>query len=166
MIELSDRNAVNSQGQKRRIQPTLLTNNNSCFPNIAVNNPQNNNNLNANPFPITLQITPEMFNLPERTKSKVKKEPVLETKLICLKLEQFKETSVYLLWENKKHENQCHIALQLNDGTLYANRFENRQIQLFTYNNLFYAFYDTQNHLNIYTLFNNLVLIYLTIDIE
>jgi hypothetical protein len=126
----------------------MLLNNNVNSTHVP-NNSNNNNNIQFIPF------NPEIF-LQEIKQPKKKKEIPLETKLICVKLTQF-EDKLYMLWENKKYENCCYISLQFGNGYLYSNKFENKQIRLFTCNNFFYAFYDTQNHVNIYTLFNNIV---------
>jgi hypothetical protein len=137
---------------KRRIEPTLISNHNQQANVNGVNGLNTNTPVN---FPMSFQITPEMFCLPEN-KSKKPKEYILETKLMCHKLEQFEE-NIYLLWENKNYDNVCNISLQIDNGILYSNRFDSRQIRYFTCNNFLYAFYDTKNQINIFTLFNTVV---------
>jgi hypothetical protein len=144
---------------RRRIEPTLINNNNHHQQQNGINGISHNlvaggNNM----FPVALQINPEMLCLSDN-RPKKRKEYTLETKLICHKIEQF-ENNVYLFWENKKYDNLCNISLQIDNGTLYSNRYDNRQIRLLTCNSFLYAFYDTQNHISIFTLFNNLVMIH------
>jgi hypothetical protein len=125
---------VSNIESKRRIAPIILEN---PIPKIISSLPENDITMSE---PVI-----------------IKKE--IEKKLICSKLEQFND-NVYFLWENKFYENSCHITLQMEDKYIYSNRFEGKMIRLFVCNNYFYAYYDTLNLINVYTLLNNIVHIY------
>jgi hypothetical protein len=132
--------------EKRRIAPTIV--------------PENN----INPIPQNDVITKPVNN-PDNDivmfdTTKQPKKEILEKKPVCCKINQFDSSSIYLLWENKTHDNYCTIALQVMDKFLYSNKYEGKLIRKFAYNNFFYVFYDTQNLVHVNTLFNNIVTLF------
>ena len=120
---------VTTTESKRRIAPVVLE-----TPRTNISNRENDITM-SEPIPVKKEI---------------------EKKLIGCKLEQF-NNNVYLLWENKFHDNSCNITLQMEDKYIFSNRFEGKMIRFFVCNNFFYGFYDTLNLLNVYTLLNNIV---------
>ena len=127
-----------------------------------------NVNTNISNFESKRRISPILLensknNIPVLENDIIMTEPIvvkkeIEKKLICCKLEQFND-DIYLLWENKFYENSCQVTLQMEDQYIFSNKFEGKMIRIFACNNFFYAFYDTLNLINVYTLLNNIVII-------
>jgi hypothetical protein len=146
-------------GPKKRVTPILLNNSGGTSNNI--NNEDlniNNNNINNNPNIYDYGLNPNKF-IQECIRCQKQKLDTLETKIVNLKLDHFGYLNVYFMWENKVYENYCNVQLMVKfNQILYKNKFENRLIRIFACNNFFYAMYDTQNLLCVYTLLNTMVI--------
>lgn len=69
-----------------------------------------------------------------------------------------------LSWENHPFDNCSVIKMKLSSDNgqktklLYANKLLNRMIKLFSSNNFYFAFYDTNFTLNVYSLLNTMLI--------
>ncbi len=81
----------------------------------------------------------------------------LESKIVNIKLDCHGDLKAYISWENKVYDNYCSVQLRLKDKILFYNKYENKLIRLFTSNNYLFAYYDTHNNLNIFTILNTMV---------
>ena len=78
---------------------------------------------------------------------------------------------VSLYYENQPYNNYSIIKLQytfsqtsIESNTLFQSKHLNKMIKLFTANNFFYAFYDTNFTLNIYSLLNTMLISHMYIE--
>lgn len=135
--------------RKKRIVPELLGGSNASYvPDSHYQEKRMTNEISLNPnqqIQDCLRCQKQKFNS-------------LETKSVSLKLDTFENKNVYLQWENKVYDNFSTVQLRMkHNHILFSNKFENKLIRLFTYNNQYFAFYDTNNLLNVFTLFNTMV---------
>jgi hypothetical protein len=155
---------------KKRIAPQMINNvsqpitasNYNVVPNLQFNNktsslPLTSKNLpNMQNFVPLPNLNPNQ-NIQDCLRCQKQKIDNLETKIVNLKLDSLEDFRVYMSWENKVYDNNCIIQLRINEKVLYHNKFENKLIRLFGCNNFIYAFYDANNLLSVYTIFNTMV---------
>lgn len=154
---------------KRKIEPTMINNNSGLSRQLSQQS-QINQNLpvsNISPNGHINCVLPGAGIMPtsylnECQRCQKQKLDQLENKIICLKLDSFENLNVYMLWENKIYENHSTVQLHYkNNLVLFSNKFENKLIRILACNNFFYAFYDSNSIISVYSLFNNMVKIIL-----
>jgi WD40 repeat protein len=129
---------------KRRIAPEMVNTNTNLQTNVI----QKAIGQESNPH----QLVQECLRCLKQ------KLDMIENKIVKFKLESFENKDIFFLYENKVYDNYCTIELRMkNNSILYANKLDNKLIRIFTCNNNFYAFYDTNNSLNVFTLLNTMV---------
>lgn len=142
---------------KRKIAPVMIDSFRSHDVEMSNIQPGNSSTINN-----TLNALNDLTN---NTSSQIKdclrchrqKLDSLETKIMQVKLHSFGELNMTMWWENKVYDNCCVVQLSKNNDVIYSNKFENKLVRHFICNNLFYTIYDTNNILNVFTLFNNMV---------
>lgn len=172
---------INTQkGLVKRIIPTLINSNsnpiinqeniindtreyNDIWPNYLHNqyqceiNPMNQNYIQNE----EQKSNPNKF-IQDCIRCKKQKLHTIQTKISKIKLSHIdlENKNIYLLWENKVYDNYSYVQLMIEKSkVLYVNKIENKLIRLFAGNNFCYVIYDTMNLLNVYTLFNTMVII-------
>jgi WD40 repeat protein len=162
-----------SSCSKKRLAPTMIpatnNSNNNNFMQGGLEYTNTNTNINNSNSNITLpqHLLPSNSTAPLQTiqdclRCQKQKLDQLETKVVYLKLDALNLNSstgnYHIIWENKIYDNYCTVQLAFNnDQILFANKFYNKLIRLFSFNNFFYAVYDAMNSLMVFTLFNTLV---------
>jgi hypothetical protein len=143
-------NNLYNENKRRRITPELINSSSQII---------NNNQ----PTIQTSSIIPNQILNPNQLiqdclRCQKQKFDSLENKIVCLKLDSFENKNVCFQWENKIYDNYSTVQLRMkNNNILYANKFENKLIRLFSCNNYFYALYDTNNLMTVFTFFNTMV---------
>ena len=68
------------------------------------------------------------------------------------------KSKVHLTWENHPFDNCSIVSMKIDSKVLYSNKYLNRMIKLFTSNNVYFAFYDTNFTLNVYSILNTMLI--------
>ena len=71
------------------------------------------------------------------------------------------KSKVHLTWENHPFDNCSIVSMKIvgnETKVLYSNKYLNRMIKLFTSNNVYFAFYDTNFTLNVYSILNTMLI--------
>jgi len=151
-------NLVYSEGiLKKRITPKIINKEEISFQNnknnkipFGVSEPSLRVNINESPV--------NNNQLIDCLRCQKIKYDTLESKIVSLKIDSFNNQNVSIIWHNKVYDNNCVIQLRINEKqSLYCSKYENKLIRLFCANNFFYAIYDTNNLLSIFTIFNTIV---------
>ena len=160
---LNNSNGVNNNvnNGKRRIAPTLIAkpkslvddkNNNNMNVNEMINlnyennlKNINNNNGNDNFGQFCLRCKKQLYHVIENETNEIKINGLITKD----------DKSIILRWENNAIENYSLIkCLYSNNNIIYVHKIVNRLIKLFTNNSLFFAFFDTNFTLNVYSILN------------
>lgn len=143
-------------GGRRRIAPVMMEsiqNSDVDMSNIQPENASTINTLNA-----LNNLTNNSANpLKDCIRCHRNKIDSLETKMMQIKLSSFGDLNMAMWWENKIYDSCCIVQLLKNGEIIYSNKFENKLARFFVCNSVFYAIYDTNNVLNVFSLFNNMV---------
>ena len=150
-------NAVNNNTGKRRVTPTLIAkpksllddknnnNLNEIMNSSYENNFKNISNVNESFTQYCLRCRKQMYHVIENETNEIKINE-LKTK---------DDKHIILRWENNPIENYSIIkCLYSNNNIIYAHKIINRLIKYFTNNTLFFAFFDTNFTLNVYSILN------------
>ncbi len=176
---INDNLQMDGVSSKKRIAPQMINsvghvvsaNNYNVVPNLQFNNcssslPMTSKNLQNFNFVPVQNLNPTQ-NIQDCLRCQKQKIDELETKIVNIKLDSLEDFRVYMSWENKVYDNNCNIQLRINEKVLYHNKFENKLIRLFGCNNFIYTFYDANNHLSVYTVFNTMVCnIFISINLK
>ena len=160
-IKVSNRSALLTPAiggevkKKKKIVPTLIQPR-SMFDSVPVQQNENlgssingNNSINYfNSNQPCLKCQKQLYQSIENQVTDV----IIETLLTKDK------SKVHLTWENHPFDNCSIVSMKIDTKVLYSNKYLNRMIKLFTSNNVYFAFYDTNFTLNVYSILNTMLI--------
>ena len=158
-IKINNKKSKNQFGDsfnKRKMNNNLISKNKNLFDdknnfNDIINSSYENNVKNNDNFAqFCLRCRKQMYHVIEN-----------ESNEIAIKELKTKDHKYIILrWENNPIENYSLIeCLYSNNNIIYAHKIINRLIKYFTNNTLFFAFFDTNFTLNVYSILNTPLLI-------